>query len=357
MTESVGNPHDHFFREMMALPNAAADIARQTLPPEVLAQLDLSHPQKVEASWVDEDLRANFADALYQVPLLHAESEPAYLLILFEHKSSPDRWVAFQVLRYMVQAWQHHRKDEIGPLPIIIPLVLYHGQEKWSVPRNFAGLFEHASPGMMPFIPKFDYALLDISAGSEGDLNAVTDPLVRARLQLLWLIFRADLQGKLPTLLRNLPPEQADLLQSVKLIFHYVSATGRLSEPELGNVFRQAYPKGNPMKFQFLEDLENEAMERGLEKGLEQGLERGLEQGLEQGLERGLEQGLEQGLELGLMEGAVRLLRRKFSGQLSDHELRESLKCLSIAKLKDLAETLLDFQEPVDFEKWLDAHR
>ena len=69
MHDDVGNPHDQFFRKLMEEPAAPAIIARQALPPEVLDQLDLSNIAREDDSWVDEELRTHFADALFKVPL------------------------------------------------------------------------------------------------------------------------------------------------------------------------------------------------------------------------------------------------------------------------------------------------
>ena len=327
MTDDIGNPHDLFFQQLMALPNAAADIARQTLPPEVLTQLDLTFVEKVEDSWVDEELRSHFADALYRVTLLDDRDEAAYLLILFEHKSSPDKWVAFQVLRYMVQMWQNHRKNDSSPLPIIIPLVLYHGRDTWHVPMGFDGLFEHVTPGTRRYLPHFEYALLDISAGSAGDISAVTDPVVRAYLRLFWLIFRADLRGKLPDLLRSLPTDKPGMLELVESICRYVMSGGKVTEPELAMSMQQAFPGAPDVTIQFFEDWKRRYRNEGREEGREEGLQAGI----------------------------VQVFRRKFKDQVADKELRDRLRGLSASQLEELTGSLLDFEKAEEFYHWLEA--
>ena len=39
----ITNPHDKFFKEMLSQPGAAYSFLRDYLPPEVAAQLDLTH--------------------------------------------------------------------------------------------------------------------------------------------------------------------------------------------------------------------------------------------------------------------------------------------------------------------------
>lgn len=60
---------------------------------------------------------------------------------MFEHKSYLDKGVPFQLLKYMVEIWEYKRnKEHVKELPIIIPLVLYHGQQKWTLPSSLGGL-------------------------------------------------------------------------------------------------------------------------------------------------------------------------------------------------------------------------
>jgi hypothetical protein len=46
------NPHDRFFKELLARPEAAADFL---LPPEIAGALDLTAPEPVRDSFVDAE--------------------------------------------------------------------------------------------------------------------------------------------------------------------------------------------------------------------------------------------------------------------------------------------------------------
>ena len=83
--------------------------------------------------------------------------------MLLEHQSSPDRWIRLRVLNYCVQVWERWRqthKDE-RPLPLIVPLVLYHGAQPWQHEREFAGLFTDAVP-QWRWVPRFEHLLVDL---------------------------------------------------------------------------------------------------------------------------------------------------------------------------------------------------
>ncbi len=107
----VTNPHDRFFRDTLSRPGAARAFLQHVLPAEVKGVLDVSEPEMVQDSFVDADLRAHRADLLYRVQL--RDGRGAYAYVLFEHKSTPDRWVAFQLLRYLPQAAPHREAEDL----------------------------------------------------------------------------------------------------------------------------------------------------------------------------------------------------------------------------------------------------
>src|SRR5262245_58439780 len=100
----LANPHDSFFKELLARPDTAADFLANYLPTEVDAELDVSAPELVKDSFIDAELQQHFSDLLYRVRL--KQGGAAYVYLLFEHKSAPDAWVAFQLLRYKARIWE-----------------------------------------------------------------------------------------------------------------------------------------------------------------------------------------------------------------------------------------------------------
>lgn len=338
MSGEISNPHDRYFRELVSEPQTAAEIARQTLPSEVLAQLDLSNPTLVDANWIDPDLQAHFADVLYQVPVANSERE-AFLLILFEHKSHLEPLIALQILRYMVQTWQQHLKENPSPLPlpVIIPLVFYHGLERWSVPLGFEALFDQSHPGGLTYVPKFEYALLDLSANSPTKPQG--DPLLRARLAAMQVIFSRDFRELLVQVIRDLPLGNPRVVQSLETILIYVKAAKKLPESELANMLREGKPTTlEPWpKLQFFEDWKNEARAAGLAEALAEGELRGEHSRA--------------------VRIALRLLQRKFHAEVITLPISEQIQALSLDQLDELAEAVLEFQIPEDLFRWLEVHQ
>jgi predicted transposase/invertase (TIGR01784 family) len=119
--------HDGFTRELFSRLDIATDFLRHYLPPEIVDGLDLSTVEKRKDTFVDEELRRHFSDLVFKVGL--KTGGDARVIILVDHKSGVDKWAALQLLRYEVQIWQEEKNDNAETLPVIIPVVLYHGRK------------------------------------------------------------------------------------------------------------------------------------------------------------------------------------------------------------------------------------
>ncbi len=227
------NPHDKFFKQSFAHLDLAAEFMRWYLPPEVSAALDLSRLRLEKDSFVDPKLRAHFSDLLFEVGLVGGGS--AFVCLLLEHKSKPDEWVALQLLRSMTPAWQARHERGLKRLPLILPVVIYHGAKPWKVDEHFSALLELESlpEALRQYALDFKYYLCDLSKFKDSEL--LDGAGVSAILQLMKHIFMDDLEPQLPQILDTvveqvLPKRTAELLTSM---VRYVHETGRLTEKEL----------------------------------------------------------------------------------------------------------------------------
>ncbi|HEX5083364.1 MAG TPA: Rpn family recombination-promoting nuclease/putative transposase [Blastocatellia bacterium] len=129
------NPHDRFFKDLLSRQETAVDFLSNYLPSEIVAALDLTAPEMVKDSFIDEELRQHFSDLLYRVNLKRGGDALVY--ILFEHKSSPDEWVAFQLLRYEVRIWESERRNGAEKLPMISRWFFITGEKSGMSRPNF----------------------------------------------------------------------------------------------------------------------------------------------------------------------------------------------------------------------------
>ncbi|MDY7232655.1 Rpn family recombination-promoting nuclease/putative transposase [Hyalangium rubrum] len=201
----MSGPHDLFVRRTFGHPEHAAAELRAVLPPELVSQVDWDTLHREPGSVIDPELRETESDLLFSARLRGGGSLLCYVLI--EHQSSVDRWMALRMLRYVVrqlERWRHeHPEHEV--LPLILPLVLYHGPEgAWSAPRRVEELFEVPGEEQQPerwraLLPRFEYQVDDLTAErAEVLLMRPGPPLVR----LAWRVLR---YGRTEALAEQLP--------------------------------------------------------------------------------------------------------------------------------------------------------
>lgn len=142
------------------LPKAlAAQIAWDTL--------ELESPETVDAAF---DRRQ--ADLVFRARVRDRE---ARLLLVFEHQSRVDPAMPVRLLAYMARVWERCLAEAVTPLPVVIPVVLYHGDAAWTAPRRLSDLLAlepDLSAAVRPFVPDFAFALDDLTRLTERGLRA-----------------------------------------------------------------------------------------------------------------------------------------------------------------------------------------
>ncbi|MBC7795903.1 MAG: Rpn family recombination-promoting nuclease/putative transposase, partial [Pyrinomonadaceae bacterium] len=167
----IQNPHDYFIKSVFADLKTARSFLENYLPPEIVARLDFEPLLARGESFVDENLKPSHTDLLYRVNF-NANEDFALIYVLLEHKSYADEWTAFQLLRYAVRIWEKEQRDGAKRLPVIIPLVLYHGKNNWRVDTKFSALVENGEDvDFTRFTPHFVYQLCDLSTIDESGLR------------------------------------------------------------------------------------------------------------------------------------------------------------------------------------------
>ena len=319
------NPHDQYFKETLAQPGAAVDFLRYYLPERIVRLIEPETAERIEDSFVDEELKEHLSDLLFRVKLKNKGA--AFIYVLLEHKSSPDKWVALQLLRYLVRIWEKAQREGKRKLPLVFPVVFYHGKTRWKISGKFSALFEFGDEldALREFVPEFDYHLCDLARFDDTQLKGEAGLLTAMRL--LKHIFRRELKAKLNEALRpvaeRLPDEQA--LERLKVASIYLAQTGRATGKEILAAI--------------------EAAKKG---------EKAMETFLDEWMREGRKQGLQQGLQQGETELVLRLLRRRFKRLDGENEAR--IRELSRTQVESLAEALLDFKKSADLTKWLEKN-
>lgn len=173
-------PHDGLFKAVFSHPEHARGALFPVVPAAMAEALDWSTLALQPGSFVDPKLKALHTDLLYAAAWRGGAEALVY--VLYEHQSTSDRWMPLRLLRYMVRIWEHWLKDhkDATALPAIVPIVLYHGDERWSAARAFDALLdlpEAVRPALVEYLVRFAYVLDDLSRVPDARLRA-RDPVI-----------------------------------------------------------------------------------------------------------------------------------------------------------------------------------
>ncbi|MCB9744667.1 MAG: Rpn family recombination-promoting nuclease/putative transposase [Alphaproteobacteria bacterium] len=342
------SPHDRLVKSVLGEPRYAAQLFERFLPPELVAGLDLGALTRVDRSFVDEALSERHADLLFSVPLRSAPGEPprlALAYLLFEHQSTPDPWMPFRLLVYMLRVWERWRRDHPGArgLPLIIPLVLYHGEAPWSAPLDLAELIELPEglrPALAEALPHLRHALLDLSAIPEEVLTR--GALVALVLLLLKQQAKGDLvehMDRWRETLRRAVEEGG--LRAVEIVTHYTLIVN--TRPD--TLPRLAQLTGEVLG----ETAQEKVMTAGellIEQGRIEGLQRGRREGRQEGREEGREEGLAEGRRAQAADSLLRMLKLKF-GEVPD-DVRIRVGSATLQSLEAWTERIFSGTSPED---------
>ncbi|GAB1410110.1 Rpn family recombination-promoting nuclease/putative transposase [Desulfovibrionales bacterium] len=163
----------------------AQDFLDTYLSPAVRRHMDLDTLSLCKDSFVSADKSTFYSDLLYKVAT--TSKQDAFIYLLFEHKSTPDRFTALQMLRYMVEIWEQYldQHQATSSLPCIVPIVVYHGPSRQQG-ITMGELVNLPDADLKIYLPDFALDFLDFSPKTDRKIKG----------QILTQLFIHCLQAK-----------------------------------------------------------------------------------------------------------------------------------------------------------------
>ncbi|MEM6322025.1 MAG: Rpn family recombination-promoting nuclease/putative transposase [Bacteroidota bacterium] len=188
----VNNPHNNLFEKVMELPDAAVALVKHFFPKDIVESLDLTSFRQQPTSYITEELAPYFSDIIYACK---KKDEEVFISILFEHKSKyelPD----LQLLSYTVNGykkqenkWKAAKKKEKNRkrkkfIPtLILPVLLYHGREKWQN-KTFLDLFSSSLATFDKYVPSIEYVLVNLQDHTDVEIERIDIEILKTMLLL-----------------------------------------------------------------------------------------------------------------------------------------------------------------------------
>ena len=280
--------HDSSYKYLFSHARMVEDILRGFVREEWVEQLDFSTLEKVNGSYVSDDLRDRADDVVWRV---RWGTDWLYVYILLEFQSTVDPWMAVRMMTYVGLLYQDliqsgQTTTGMG-LPPVLPIVLYNGERKWTAATNIIELINEVRGGLQKYQPRHKYLLLSEREYSNEDLEGLNN-LVAALFRLENSRNPEELLSVVTALLKWLGnPEQASLRRAFTVWFKRVlfpSNMGYSDEPSI-----EELEEVKTMLAERVKEWNRNSFERGVQEGMQKGMQKGMHEGAFELLSRLLE--------------------------------------------------------------------
>lgn len=286
--ESMKKAHDKYYKETFGNVAIAGEFIQKHLPKSITDLIEMHTLEVQKDSFIDQEMEEIHADLLFKA---RVNKEEGYIYFLFEHKSYKDKSTALQLLKYMVGIWESKlRKEKLESLPLIIPLVIYHGEEKWEIKTqlgDWIGGYEELPGEVKKYVPDYQYLLYDFSQYGDEEIEDIT--MLNLTIRMLRDIRKARpeelvvaLMGSY-TLLKEMAEESAVICYLETSLLYLMGSREDLDEGTLLEAAKRISKEGGELAMTLVEKLEARGMQKGLQMGRQEGLQEGLQKGLQEG--------------------------------------------------------------------------
>nr|WP_255705240.1 Rpn family recombination-promoting nuclease/putative transposase [Xenorhabdus sp. PB61.4] len=257
--------HDALFKHFLTQPETAKEFLSLYLPSEIQSLCDLTTLKLEPGSFVDRHLRQLHSDVLYSVETTQGVG---YIYCLIEHQSTPDTLMAWRLMYYAMSAMAAHLKKGHTELPLVVPLLFYHGEvrpypysNRWldcfTLPEQATRLYHQAFP------------LVDITAFSDEEI------LTHKSIALMELVQKhircRDMLEWIPQLVALLNAGY-NTVEQRNVVLSYILLNGHtLDISQFVHQLIEQSPEHKTMLMTIAEQLEQKGREQGLEQGREEG--------------------------------------------------------------------------------------
>ncbi|MFV0568435.1 MAG: Rpn family recombination-promoting nuclease/putative transposase [Citrobacter portucalensis] len=295
-------PHDAVFKKIMSYPEMARDFLDIHLPIALREICDLQTLKLESTSFIEQDLRAYYSDVVWS---LKTREGQGYIYCVIEHQSTAVPHMAFRLMRYATAAMQHHLDAGNKTLPLVIPMLFYHGQQS-PYPWSLNWLDEFENPQLARQLYSEAFPLVDITVIPDDEIAQHRGVALLELMQKH--IHDRDLMGLVDRLVSLLITSTANDSQ-LQTLFNYLIRYGDVSRvSEFIREVAERSPHHKEKLMTIAERLRQEGHQNGLQEGIQQGLEQGVQKGTQEEALRIAHIMLEQGIDRDLVQLITGLL-------------------------------------------------
>ncbi|MHB1947494.1 MAG: Rpn family recombination-promoting nuclease/putative transposase [Gammaproteobacteria bacterium] len=273
INNTPSHPHDYFARKMLSDVRVAREFFKAHLPKELMEIMDLDILELQQRSTINDVRKETVVDLLYKTKIAGRD---AFLYLLIEHQSTPDRFMPFRLHKYIINHIEEYLNSTgASTFPLFYPIVIYHGEKPYSYSNNINDLVDAPKELVSRYFLQ-PFHLIDLGKIEDEILKKHTwAGVVELALKH---IFARDM---LPYL-----QDMAELMHRINLaggenvvevVLEYILDIGEINNK---NVFfqlvsKQISPRIGRKVMNLKEQFRIEGLQEGRRKGLQEGRQEG----------------------------------------------------------------------------------
>ena len=265
----IAKAHDHFFRMAMADKRVAREFFEVHLPEDLLNIVELDHLELQSGTYIDDMRKESIADTLFKTVI---NGHDAFLYLVVDHQSQPDELMPFRVLKYVCNIIDQHTKDKkSNRIPLILPLVVYHGTRPWTYSTNINALVDAPKELVEAYFLK-PFILIDLNLIEDAVLKqrawvGVMELTLKHIVARNMLPFIPDIIG----LLKHI--EQSNGKEFAEIVLIYILDRGELGNKKafVDMVKSELAPEVGGKMTTIAEQFRDEGRQEGIQQGRQEG--------------------------------------------------------------------------------------
>lgn len=266
----LSKPHNDFYQQALSHTQVAQEFFAINLPKHVLDIIDLDTLTPEKDTFSDHQAGVRAVDSLFSVKF---GREEGYLLLLSEHQSTCDYFMAMRLMEYKILICkQHHlRNPKSKHIPLVYVMVYYTGQEKYTAPLDFFDLF--ANPGLARKLFTSPYQLVDLYRTPDEKIEKTV------WLAVMMMVMKYAKSKDIVSRLLDMKPMLVKIGGKnyiyIEMIFRYIIDQADTEEiNEVVDIFKNLVSEEDREKIMTIADR---LIEQGIQKGIQLGKQEGIQ--------------------------------------------------------------------------------
>jgi len=210
--------HDLSYRQFFSHLRMIRDLLLEIVGEKWVEHIDFDSGELVNTSFIFKRDKSRESDIIWKFRR-KGDSEPVYVYVLMEFQSRPDPSMPVRLMVYVGHFYQALLDSQPAAawrkLPLVVPIVMYTGAERWNVPTDLGSLIGELDPSAEPYRLQVRYYLVDVAAYPRESLALVNSP-VADLLGLERSADWADVRSNVHRLRQNLTPAESALRETFR---------------------------------------------------------------------------------------------------------------------------------------------